>query len=76
MTVNPRRPGIFILTGCPVGGLPPLQGSHAPHLGGLSTHTTHKCDTSRRLGGLIPHISLIPQSSRQTNGLGFTRWGD
>ncbi len=82
MTLNPRHPGISIFTRLPVRpqseGAPFYGGRTHPTVGALAripriprTNVT----LPAALGRLIPLIPLIPQSSRQTNGLGFTRLG-
>ena len=69
-----RHPGISIFTGAPVRPQPECgpfywRRTH-PTVGALGRKNV---TPPPAFGGLIP---LIPQSSRQTNGLGFTRLGD
>ena len=63
MTLNPRHPGISIFTGFPVRpqseGVP-FYGRRTAHRRDLSTHTTHKCDTSRRFGEAYPAYLAYP----------------
>ena len=79
MTLNPRRPGIFIFTGSPVSpqseGFPLYRGRTHPTLGTLARIPPTNVTLPAALGRLIPHKPLFPQSFRRTNGLGFTRLG-
>ena len=79
MALNPRHTGISISTGFPVRpqseGFPLYRGRTHPTVGTLARIPRTNVTLPAALGRLIPHIPLIPQCSRQTNGLGFTRLG-
>jgi hypothetical protein len=74
MTSNPR---IFIFTGSPVRPQPegiPSYWHRTYYTVGVLERINVTLPPAR--GRLIPHISVFPQSSRQTNDLGFTRLGE